>query len=242
MKRTVFTAAVALPLALASCAKGGEAKAPPPAEEAAPGPAPAQEPSIIEEKQPEPAPPPPEPEPEPEPAPEPEPPPPPPAQPAYDEPEPPVAEVEPEQEPEAPDDEEYARSVGSVDVDKDTFEADKAEILGIIDELAEIMGERQYGRWLPYVDSESVSYWSKPAHLRKASARLPVKGLKLKSLEDYFKLVFVPARQGRRITEIRYVSETYVKAVDVQDDADLIYYYFRKVGGSWKVNLPPLGG
>ncbi len=140
----------------------------------------------------------------------------------------------------SPSDDEYTRSVGDVHVDKDTFEADKKEIMGIIEELAAIMGEKQYKKWIGYVDSDSVSYWSKSANLRKASSRLPVRGLQLKSLEDYFKYVFVPARQGRTITEIRYVSETYVKAVDVQGNTDLIYYYFKKINGKWKVYLPPL--
>ncbi len=139
-----------------------------------------------------------------------------------------------------PIDEEYARSVGEVEVDKDTFEFDKATILQKIKELSIIMEKKQYKKWLTFVDSQSVSYWTKPINLRKASARLSVKGFDLKSLEDYFKFVFIPARKGHFVEEIRYISENFVKVVSVKNDSDLIFYYFKKENNEWKINLPPL--
>ncbi len=45
---------------------------------------------------------------------------------------------------------------------------------------------------------------------------------------------------NRTISEIRYISESYVKAVEVQDDIDLIYYYVKKADGRWVINIPPL--
>lgn len=186
-------------------------------------------------KEPEPSPEPekkaePKPEPEPEPVPEPEP---------APQPEPKVEEVKEEPKKEEPKDE-YTRSVGNVDVSRDTFAEDKERILKIISALDVIMKDFDYKSWLTYVDQDSINYWSRPANLKKAQNRLPVKGLRLTSLQDYFKYVFVPARKGRKITEIRYVSETYIKAIEVGEEQDIVYYYFNKINGHWMINLPPI--
>ena len=135
---------------------------------------------------------------------------------------------------------EYARSIGDVGVSKDTFKEDKEKILRIIDELSVIMKDKDYKAWLPYIDSESKSYWSKTGNLKKAQNRMPIKGIQLKTLQDYFKFIFVPARQQSQITEIRYESDTYIKAVEVQPTQELIYYFFKKTNGNWLVHIPPI--
>lgn len=138
------------------------------------------------------------------------------------------------------DADEYARSIGDVGVSKDTFKEDKEKILRIIDELSVIMKDKDYKAWLPYIDSESKSYWSKTGNLKKAQNRMPIKGIQLKTLQDYFKFIFVPARQQSQITEIRYESDTYIKAVEVQPTQELIYYFFKKTNGNWLVHIPPI--
>lgn len=155
-------------------------------------------------------------------------------------PEPPVQDVVPEPTVEKTDDE-YSRSVGNINVSRDEFVDDKEHILKIISELATVMKNTDYQAWLTYVDSESIKYWQKPENLKKAQSRLPVKGLKLNNLQDYFKYVFIPARAGRTVSEIRYISDTYIKAIQVQEEQDIVYYYFNKIDGKWMVHLPPLG-
>ena len=142
---------------------------------------------------------------------------------------------------------EYEKSIGNVSVTKDTFEADKAEIMSIIKKLSTIMKDFDYESWLLYVDSESKAYWSKSANLKKAQSKLPVKGLQLKTLQDYFKYVFVGARVGREVTSIRYVSDSYVKAVQVTEEETsdseekyTVYYYFNKINGHWELHLPTI--
>ena len=155
----------------------------------------------------------------------------------------PVAEepvVEPQEEPVVEDkDDEYTRSVGSVAVDRNTFADDKEKVLKIISELDIIMKNMDYNSWVPYVESSSVDYWKLRKNLQKYEKRLPVKGIKLKDLNDYFRHVFVPARKGREVSEIRYISDTYIKAVQVREEQeDLIYYYFNKINGKWLIHLP----
>lgn len=138
---------------------------------------------------------------------------------------------------------EYSRSVGNLNISKDDFEADKKAIMAMISELDTIMKDKNYKAWLGYIDSESTEYWSKSSSLKKAQARMPRRGLQLKTLEDYFKYVFIPARQQSEITEIRYESEIYVKAVKVlnaEENDYTVYYYFKKINGRWTLNLPPV--
>ncbi len=142
---------------------------------------------------------------------------------------------------------EYEKSVGTLTVSQDTFEADKAEILKSIDELKTIMRDFDYKAWLLYVDEESRIYWSKSSNLKKAQSKLPIKGLQLKNLQDYFKYVFVPSRAGRDVTTLRYESENYVKAVQITDSETdnsaekyTVYYYFNKINGHWQLHLPEI--
>lgn|SRR5574344_21482 len=140
------------------------------------------------------------------------------------------------------EDEEYERSVNQMTntVTKEVFSEDKKEILQIIANLDTIMKNYDYASWITYVDEESRIYWENRKNLHKASTRLPVKGLQLDSLEDYFKFVFIQSRIGREVDEIRYLSDMSVKAVQVKDSQDIVYYYFHKVDGTWKLHLPPL--
>ncbi|WP_407428899.1 hypothetical protein [Treponema sp.] len=136
-------------------------------------------------------------------------------------------------------DDEYSRSVGDIQISRDTFIDDKEKILQIIKDLDSIMKNMNYNSWLSYVEPESIDYWKLRKNLQKYEKHLPIKGIKLRDLQDYFKHVFVPSRKGREVTEIRYISDTYIKAVQVRDNqGDLIYYYFNKINGKWMVHLP----
>ena len=149
-----------------------------------------------------------------------------------------VEEVQ-EQKETNPVDDEFSRSTQEVDITVEEFTADKRAILQIIKELSSIMQDRDYNKWLTYIEPESITYWSNPNNLKQASKRLPVKGMKLANLNDYFTFVFVPSRKGREVDEIRYISLESVKAVQNTDEQDIVYYNFVKVNGAWMVRLPP---
>ena len=138
--------------------------------------------------------------------------------------------------------EEYLRSVADVQVSRETFISDKREILQIISELSDVMENEDYSRWITYIDQDSINYWSQSTVLQKAASRLPVKGLKLSSLRDYFYNIFIPSRKGKDVDEIRYLTTDTVKAVHVNGDTDVVYYTLYKIDGVWKIHLPKLGG
>lgn len=136
--------------------------------------------------------------------------------------------------------EEFERSTSSVTVTKETFMEDKTVILNIIGDLDQIMQDQNYDGWLNYLDTSSINYWSQRTNLQKAANRLPVKGIRLTTLEDYFRYVFISSRAGKRVDEIRYDTNNSVKAVQVNDDIDIVYYNFLKMDGIWKLHLPTL--
>lgn len=141
--------------------------------------------------------------------------------------------------------EEYLRSINNLQaeevVTKSEFEEDKAAILAIIENLAGIMEEEDFNAWMNYISKDSKSYYSNPKNIRKAQKKLPDKTLQLYGIKDYFKHVFIPARKNRRVDEIRYISKSYVKAVQVKDDSSIVvYYYFVKENGKWIVHIPEL--
>ncbi len=140
-------------------------------------------------------------------------------------------------------DKEYARSVSNLSgaISKDEFVEDKKDIMMIIDDLNEIIKNRDYDAWLAYVSPASKQYWSNPKNLAAVANRLPVKGIKIRSMKDYFLYVFIPARQNSKVEEIRYVSKTITKAVEPKEDEDLIFYMFEKASsGDWMLKLDTL--
>jgi hypothetical protein len=143
--------------------------------------------------------------------------------------------------------EEYIRSTSNLEegaVSPDEFEQDKKAILNIISELDIIMTNRDYAGWLGYLSQDSILYWRNSANLASVSNRLPIKGLKLKNLEDYFRFVFIQSRMNKSVDEIRYVSSKLVKAVQVRKYPDhiedVIYYTFEKFNGKWLLVLDKL--
>ena len=103
------------------------------------------------------------------------------------------------------------------------------------------MQEHDVNSWLNYITPVSKAFYSNPINLRKAQKKLPNKMLQLNSIKDYFNYVFIPSRKISKVDEIRYISKTNVKAVEVREDKSiLVYYYFQKIDGKWLVNLPKL--
>lgn len=143
------------------------------------------------------------------------------------------------------DDEEYLRSTNNLSseefVSKEEFADDKAEILRIISKLQDIMDKEDVNAWLTYISPDSIKYYSNPVNIRKAQKKLPNRTIVLNGIGDYFKYVFIPSRKRSSVQEIRYISKTNIKAVDVKDDGTVIVYYqFVKINDKWLVHIPSL--
>jgi hypothetical protein len=127
-----------------------------------------------------------------------------------------------------------------VSVPEEQYISDKEHIMDIIQQLDAIMKNKSYQSWVSYLSPDSLRYWSNTANLKRASLRLPIKGIELKSLRDYFYFIFLPSRQGRQIDQIKYLTPDLVKAVQTINGRDIVFYHFEKIDTEWKIQLDQL--
>ncbi len=165
-----------------------------------------------------------------------------------------VPEPEPEPEPEAPAlpdnpelSEEYLRSISNLSgkdaviVSPEVFEEDKNQIFKIINALDQIMKKKDYEGWLTYLTPDSTEYWSNRHNLLELSRHLfSIDTFQINNMREYFEFFFIPARRGRLVDEIRYVTIDLVKVVQYKNKTDVIYYFFEKQDGVWKLKLDTL--
>ena len=125
-----------------------------------------------------------------------------------------------------------------VTITKETYDQTKTEIEKVVDQLNRITAAKDYNQWITFLSDEYKQQYSQPATLKTVSEALPVKGIKLKSLKDYFTYVFVLARQNVRVDDINFVSPTRVNVIMKQGNVSLLIYCIENVSGNWKL-IPP---
>jgi len=126
----------------------------------------------------------------------------------------------------------------TVAITKLTFENTKTEMQLVVEELNKITLERNYNKWLTWLSDEYKQTYSDPAMLEKVSASLPTKGIKLKTLQDYFEYVFVPSRQNMRVDDIQFVSPTRVYVImEITPKSPAAIYILEKTTNGWKLVL-----
>lgn len=126
----------------------------------------------------------------------------------------------------------------SFSVTKYIFNITKSEIQLVVEDLNKITNTRDYLRWLTYLSEEYRLHFSDPAVLEKVSLSLPSKGIKLKTLKDYFTYVFVPSRQNMRVDDITFVSPTRVYVImEIATKSSAAIYILEKTLEGWKLVL-----
>lgn len=155
----------------------------------------------------------------------------------------PVVETKPEpvEEPkQAPIDDahEVIAEFEGVQITKETYNQTKTEIEKVVDKLNHITAVKDYNQWITFLSADYRQQYSQAATLKTVSEALPVKGIKLKSLKDYFTYVFVPSRQNIRVDDIRFVSATRVDVIMKQGNTSLLIYGIENIDGDWKL-IPP---
>jgi len=126
----------------------------------------------------------------------------------------------------------------TVTITKQTFKITKTEIQLVVEDLNKITFSKDYERWQTYLTDEYRQNFSDPAILEKVSASLPVKGIQLRTLKDYFTYVFVPSRQNMRVDDIQFVSPTRVYVImEIAPKSPAAIYILEKTAGGWKLVL-----
>lgn len=127
-----------------------------------------------------------------------------------------------------------------VQITKETYNQTKTEMEKIVDKLNRITATKDYNQWISFLSAEYRQQYSQTSTLKMVSEALPVKGIKLKSLKDYFSYVFVPSRQNVRVDDIQFVSPTRVNVIMKQGNVSLLIYGIENTNGSWKLMPPKL--
>lgn len=147
-------------------------------------------------------------------------------------PEPVVQEpVKPEPEPE----EVVIATVGDVSITQKQYTETKSEIEIVVEELNTITQKSNYNGWLQYLSSDYKEYLSTPSVLKEVSEKLPIKGVKINNLQDYFKYVFVPSRKNVRVDDIQFTTPTRVNVIMKESGTRLLVYSLEKIGTKWKL-------
>jgi len=124
----------------------------------------------------------------------------------------------------------------TVAITKEAFIHTKSEIEIVVDELNKITYDHDYTRWLEYTSQEYRDEFSNREVLDQVSASLPTKGVRLRSLQDYFRYVFVPSRQNMRVDDIQFVTPTRVYVImEINPSSPAAIYILEKTEAGWKL-------
>jgi len=166
---------------------------------------------------------------------------------------PPPQEIQPEPEVQAvetapPQDD----SFDPASITEAQFEATKADVKSLIDNLNKIIRAKNYNAWCGYLADTYFKKISSQAFLDETTDELykrdqlvasnlgrdPKKVQKkiLRTARDYFDNVVVPSRSNDRMDDIDYISENRVKAYTVDTRGSrLVLYDLEQIDGNWKI-------
>jgi hypothetical protein len=114
------------------------------------------------------------------------------------------------------------------------------DVRSFIDSLNQMIRRQDYEAWLSHLTDDYIKHYSDPSILAQYS-EYPVikgKGIKLRTLKDYFLNVVFPARQNDKVDDIEFVGENQIKAITVTPKGERnILYMLEKHGDTWKIGI-----
>lgn len=122
---------------------------------------------------------------------------------------------------------------GDVKITKKHYNDTMNEIKIIVDGLNKTTASKDYNKWLTYLSKLYKDTYSNHSILKKTSETLPIKGLKLNTLKDYFNYVFVPSRQNIKVEDIIFLSPIKVNVIMLNKGRNLLVYKLEKIDGRW---------
>ena len=115
------------------------------------------------------------------------------------------------------------------------------EIRALVDRLNSVIASKNFSEWKTHLDQAYIATYSDPARLQAYTASSPFlkqNNIKLKTLEDYFKIVVVSSRaDGKdRVDDITFVDEDRVNVWTVVDNERVLLYLLKLYGKEWKIS------
>jgi hypothetical protein len=125
--------------------------------------------------------------------------------------------------------------VVSEEVYQRTFE----EIEAVITGLNAIIRAGDFAAWEKRLTVAFRERTASPEYLAEVSASplLQQSGVKLTSLEDYFRKVVVPSRSAAKLDQLAFVDATHVKAITVIQSEAYILYWLVRENGTWNIGI-----
>lgn len=114
-----------------------------------------------------------------------------------------------------------------------------AQIRVLVDKLNGLIANQDFSDWMTHLDQDYIQTYSDPVKLRDVTARDPVLkalGLKLRTLEDYFKYEVVPSRKNTQVDDISFLDENRVYVWTVVDNERFLLYLLKLYGKEWKIS------
>jgi hypothetical protein len=137
---------------------------------------------------------------------------------------------------------EQTGQTGSIKVSKAEYDSTKVDVQHFIEELNQIIRKKDYNAWKAALSREYFAQIASPENLQQVSEMpaMKIRGITLKSVEDYFINVVVPSRANSRVDDIEFIGEHRVKAftimtTDSGEEQRLRLYDLEKTGNIWKI-------
>ncbi|MCL2209681.1 MAG: hypothetical protein FWC19_05745 [Treponema sp.] len=133
-----------------------------------------------------------------------------------------------------------AEVINIQEITRQHYDSTMEEVRKFIEELNKIISSRNYSAWKAALSPEYFDEISSAENLQSISDMPAMKTRKivLKTTEDYFVHVVVPARANSRVDDIEFITRTRVKAFSVNvnrqgEEQRLVLYDLEKEGNSW---------
>jgi len=120
---------------------------------------------------------------------------------------------------------------------EEEYQETKKDLANLVQELNQIIANRNYQEWLDYLTKEYKDYYSDPKVLQEYSESplLQKYDIKLRSLKDYFNYVVVASRKNVQIDDIKPLSVNKARAYMNVNGEPIVVYTLEKVDGQWKI-------
>lgn len=127
---------------------------------------------------------------------------------------------------------------GEVEVSEELYVQTFDEVEATIEELNQIIANRNFVLWQDYLTPAYRQTYSNPEVLERSSesAILQRNNIELTSLQDYFNFVVVPSRANARLDDLVFRDEDTVEAIMEVDGQRYLLYLLKKMNNRWKID------
>jgi hypothetical protein len=143
------------------------------------------------------------------------------------------------EEPKEPEPEDPIEPEEAFTVTEEVYNQTFSEVEQVIKDLNSIIQKGDFETWKTFLAQRYIDVITDQEKLKELSNNpiLKQENIELKSLEDYFRYVVVPARSKPRLDQIEFLDEDRVLAITVIRGKKYILYQLIYRDGKWKITV-----